>query len=454
LSDNNQGVTSSVIGEKFLAIKGGNPLISAKLVEAVLKKSPTISQRDGLWFAEKFDSPLLNDEPFLICVPLLSEDRRSIIQIALVKLCGDDYEVLYSYRLAGSDESISVRNEVVVTQLADGFPQFQKYLSEGRLLFGNHFEQRLLLKFMLDEGFSLPDTTLLLSHVFKMSGTPMSGVRDGVVSIAENLFSIDKEPVSAVDFAELTADIMIFLFEKIQERGIVTVDQFKEKEMGETLTAQWEKAQFTLADFTSLEERPGVYGYKNETGEYIYIGKGANVRSRLLSYFRISDESPKKLLQLRQEAVTFTCHYCGNELEALLLESRLIQKYQPKLNSQIEIHDQKGNYQPIPTGIYLLPAQDSEHCYTLWCDENGSIVAKTFARYSDKRVSANELDLFFFQKNSSIVSVETRIAQRWLRPRLDEIDRIDTNSSENSEQLQELFSDVLSSVTFDGTIYR
>ncbi len=454
LNEHDCGVPSSVIAEKFLALKGGNELVNGKLVEAVLRKSPTISLRDGLWYAEQFSSPLLNTEPFLICVPLLSNDKRSILQIALLKMCGDEREQLLSFRITGTDDLLMTKDEQVYESISDGFHTLYKLFSSGRVLFSSHYEQRLLLKFLLDAGYSLPDSTLLLSHIFKMADLPMTGAREGVISVAKNLFSIEKDPVTAVEIAELVGDTVQFLFEKMQDNGLVTIEQFGEKEVSETLSAKWDRAQFSLADIQNLEDRPGVYGFKNESDEYIYVGKGANVRARLQTYFRISEESPQKLLQLRQESVTFTSHYCGNELEALLLESRLINKYQPKLNTQIEVHDQNGNYQNIPVGIYLLPALQEDRCYTLWCGEDGSIAAKTFPRNIETSSVVSELNSYFYQKRESIVSTETRIAQRWLRPRIDFIDRIDTNSAENCEQLSQLFSDVLSSTSYDGTIYR
>ncbi len=454
LNEHDCGVPSSIIAEKFLALKGGNDLVNGKLVEAVLKKSPTITQRDGLWYAEQFSSPLLNSEPFLICVPLLSNDKRSILQIALLKMCGDEREQLFSVRINGSDDLLMTKDEQVLETISDGFHSLYNFFSSGRVLFSSHYEQRLLLKYLLDAGYSLPDSTLLLSHIFKMADIPMTGACEGLTAIARNLFPIEKDPVTAVEIAELVGDTVQILFEKMQESGLVTIEQFGEKEVSETLSATWDRAQFSLVDILNLEDRPGVYGFKNELDEYIYVGKGANVSARLQTYFRISDESPQKLLQLRREAVTFTSHYCGNELEALLLESRLINKYLPKLNTQIDVHEQNGNYQQIPEGIYLLPALQEDQCYTLWCGEDGSIVAKTFARNIEVSSVVAELNSYFYQQREAIVSTETRIARRWLRPRIDYIDRVDTNSVENCEQLAQLFSDVLSSTSYDGTIYR
>lgn len=454
LSEHDEGTDSVFIGEKFLALKGGNPAVTNMMVSAVLKKSPlAFCNEKGLWFAKSVNSPLIMNEPFLICTPLLSNDRRTIIQLSLIKVEGEDQELLCSYRLRETDEILIERGEKVVDSLEEAFPTFIPQLRKGRVLFNSQYEQRLLLKYLLDAGFSLPENCLLLSHIFRMSGTPMSGRSEGLIGLAQSQITIEKDPVTAVDQGRLCADLIIFLFQKMQNSGVATLDQFNTLETEETLHAVWQKAQFTLEDFRALNELPGVYGYQDVQGNYIYVGKGANVRSRLISYFRYSDESPAKLLKLREEAVTFTCHYCGNELEAIILESRLIKKYNPPYNTQVDIHPPKEGFSAIPAGIYLLPAQSDEQCYTLWYNGNGKVVTKTVNRM-EPGFSAEELDSFFYKSAQEEPTQELYLIERWLRPRLGSIDRIDVESCENGEQLEQIATEALLVYSGDVSIYR
>ncbi len=454
LNENEEGVRSTVIAEQFLALKGANDIMASMMVDAVLKKSPLTSKNNGLWFAKQVDSPLIMNSPFLICIPMLSIDKRSIIQVSLIKIEGEEKEQLCSFRVTGSDDLLMTRGEVIVESLEKGFPELQRQLSKGRLLFANQYEQRLLLKYLLSAGYSLPDDLLLLSHLYRMAGQPMTGKSSGVVALASEIVTIEKEPVTATEYAELCGDLVFALFGKMQEDSIATINQFSECEKQKTLKAEWAKAKFTLEDIQELEERPGVYGYQNDSGNYIYVGKGANVRTRLTTYFRNSKESPAKLLQLREESVTYTCHYTGNELEAIILESRLISKYSPKLNTQVNTHALKGEYRPVPAGMYLLSAQTEDECYTVWINGKGKQAARTVNRLNTLPFKNSDLDDFFFGDETVEPSVEALLSERWLRPRLTELDRVDSDACENGEQLLSLLQEALQSSVGDGTIFR
>ncbi len=79
----------------------------------------------------------------------------------------------------------------------------------------------------------------------------------------------------------------------------------------------------------------GVYLWKNEKGETLYIGKAVNIRSRLLSYFHDTSVKTQALLS---HAATVDCIVVKNEYEALLLENNLIKEYAPIYNIQLKDH--------------------------------------------------------------------------------------------------------------------
>ena len=81
----------------------------------------------------------------------------------------------------------------------------------------------------------------------------------------------------------------------------------------------------------ALPARPGVYRMLDRQGGIIYVGKAANLRSRVASYFRADVVQPKVVALVRQIAgieVTVT----DSETEALLLECNLIKKHRPHYN--------------------------------------------------------------------------------------------------------------------------
>jgi excinuclease ABC subunit C len=78
----------------------------------------------------------------------------------------------------------------------------------------------------------------------------------------------------------------------------------------------------------------GVYQFLDEKGSVIYVGKAKNLRSRVSSYFSSKDlgEKTKKLVsQIRQiNTIEVT-----SEIEAFLLEERLIKKFRPIYNIRL-----------------------------------------------------------------------------------------------------------------------
>jgi len=90
----------------------------------------------------------------------------------------------------------------------------------------------------------------------------------------------------------------------------------------------------TRANKTSLDKLPtgpGIYIFFNDSGTIIYIGKSTNIKSRVTSYF--ATRLLEKTANLMSEAKELSYVKVNSELEALLLEAKLIHSYQPKYNS-------------------------------------------------------------------------------------------------------------------------
>ena len=81
-----------------------------------------------------------------------------------------------------------------------------------------------------------------------------------------------------------------------------------------------------------LPDSPGVYLYKNINGEIIYIGKANNLKNRVKSYFQKRLNLGPKTRLLVENISDIDTINVDSEIEALLLEANLIQKYQPKFN--------------------------------------------------------------------------------------------------------------------------
>jgi len=81
----------------------------------------------------------------------------------------------------------------------------------------------------------------------------------------------------------------------------------------------------------NIPTKPGVYQFKNNIGEIIYIGKAKNLPNRLKSYTLDKNQPTRteRMLALTQNLEIITTN---SEAEALLLEANLIKKFKPKFN--------------------------------------------------------------------------------------------------------------------------
>ena len=86
--------------------------------------------------------------------------------------------------------------------------------------------------------------------------------------------------------------------------------------------------------------KPGVYFFKNETGEIIYIGKAKHLRNRVRSYFQNSKHQSAKNISMIKRIADIEWIVVRTEVEALLTEANLIKKHQPHYN--INLRDDKS----------------------------------------------------------------------------------------------------------------
>ncbi|HLT17804.1 MAG TPA: excinuclease ABC subunit UvrC [Thermomicrobiales bacterium] len=87
----------------------------------------------------------------------------------------------------------------------------------------------------------------------------------------------------------------------------------------------------------ALAPEPGVYLFKNNRGEIIYVGKAAALRNRVRSYFqRSSGRLDPKTQELKSQIVDFEVIRTATPAEALILENELIKRHQPRYNVMLK----------------------------------------------------------------------------------------------------------------------
>ncbi len=85
---------------------------------------------------------------------------------------------------------------------------------------------------------------------------------------------------------------------------------------------------------------PGVYVMLGERGDEIYIGKAARLRERVRQYFRDPSKLDPKTRALVSSVRDVKYVSTASEVEALVLESRMIKDLQPKYNVRLKANEQ------------------------------------------------------------------------------------------------------------------
>lgn len=87
-------------------------------------------------------------------------------------------------------------------------------------------------------------------------------------------------------------------------------------------------------------DSPGVYVMLDAAGREIYVGKAARLRERVRQYFQDPCALDPKTRALVAAARDVTFIETASEVEALLLESRMIKDLQPKYNVRLKSNEQ------------------------------------------------------------------------------------------------------------------
>ena len=86
----------------------------------------------------------------------------------------------------------------------------------------------------------------------------------------------------------------------------------------------------------ALPHRPGVYLFRDASGDVLYVGKAADLNSRVKSYFSTSANLTNKLSKLVHRVGDLEFFVTDSDQEALILESNLIKKHRPRYNVRLK----------------------------------------------------------------------------------------------------------------------
>jgi DNA polymerase-3 subunit epsilon len=151
-----------------------------------------------------------------------------------------------------------------------------------------------------------------------------------LATLAAHFRTTHKPTHRALDDTLATAELLHSLLERAGTMGVTALDDLID------LPSVKGHPQLSKLRLTAgLPRAPGVYIFRDAGGRALYVGKAIDLRRRVRSYF--TGDTRRKVSQLLRECQAIDHIVCAHELEASVLEIRLIHSLTPRFNRQSKV---------------------------------------------------------------------------------------------------------------------
>jgi excinuclease ABC subunit C len=161
---------------------------------------------------------------------------------------------------------------------------------------------------------------------------------------------------------------------------------------------------------TKFPDTPGVYLFQDKQGRVIYVGKAKNLRSRVSHYFLKAAAEDSRTSPMVLEAYDVDFLEAESEVDALLMEARLVKDTQPKFNRDLR-DDKSFPYLQITTHEDYPRVEITREPRT-----SGVKLYGPFANVGDLRGALQVLQRIFKFRTCSLDIEESDERWRWFRP--------------------------------------
>lgn len=137
----------------------------------------------------------------------------------------------------------------------------------------------------------------------------------------------------APEHVRATHQIWRGLLSELEKQGVETLTQLEEL-LTQRPKKKASKYEYRLDRLKRLElpDCPGIYRMVSKSGEILYVGKATSLKSRVNSYFRGFKGRDRRKLEMLAQVWDLKVTTCATPLEAALLETDEIKRYNPPYN--------------------------------------------------------------------------------------------------------------------------
>ena len=368
LEERDTGVQAEVLASEALGLHGARGSIADKVVRAAIDDdSRFVCDNSGMWYLRPPGQGRTLQEVSFFCFGLIPSADAEVYALAGRKVQVGGRETLFPtvrIRRGDREESLDSYAEEVRDAIPAGFQwsRMKRDLNRlSRLMMGKAIVDSGICLFRLGRRF-YPDVRL-------------HSVEDLAAAMGLSFVS-DR---GAEGEASLQADVLLHLLDRCEEEGLDTIEAVTAALYPDPVPIHFDAYAFDEVFLSALPELPGVYMMRDREGGVIYVGKAVNLRQRVGSYFARRSERPEKTQQILDRIWSMEVETVGSELEALLLEAKLIALCQPEFNKQIDVHKRDAALGNLKNVVLILPSAELD-CVDLFCVVDGASFAQVRAR--------------------------------------------------------------------------
>lgn len=427
------GASSEEIAAEVLKLRGGNPGMFERVVGAALQDDARfVRSSEGRWrLTPPQRAKPLDRVSFILVSPGTSGSRRPnrMAEVGALRIIqGQIAERFYRAFAFEADTRAGDSNEAVTAGQA---------LADLTAFAGDS-------TWVADD---LQGTLSLLDWEARVAGAPRPPAEGlSLRRLGKRLFpearvrgghdlaaalGLSRQEVGRADReAEALGAILIALLDRCRSQGVDTLEAVLAFQEPDLEGVDFSRYAFDRAFLRSLPERPGVYLMFDRNGTLLYVGKAKSLRDRAGSYFAWTTRRSERMRQFLERVYDLRIEGVGSELEALLLEGRLIRAYRPEVNVQMEVHERAAG-QPPGDAVFVLPSA-TEGCVELFMVREGMGLRQVRAGQdlSDIEEVKTALEEFYGSREdederSEDERADAEIARSWLAIHGEEVSRLE-----------------------------
>ncbi|MFW2514431.1 DEDD exonuclease domain-containing protein [Demequina sp. SO4-13] len=217
---------------------------------------------------------------------------------------------------------------VAAPPIAQVLPSFLEFLGDAVLVAHNaRFDVGFLKEACRRHGYAWPAPEIVDTVLLARRATTKEEAPNKKLATLARVFGTRVTPNHrALEDARATSEVLHGMLERLAAFGVThreDLDSLRNP-MPNSL-----RRKATMAD--RVPAKPGVYTFRGPQGERLYVGTSRNLRSRVKSYFT-RGENRRGIRDMLELAVDVDTVVCPTQLEANVLEIRMIDQWRPRYN--------------------------------------------------------------------------------------------------------------------------